>query len=89
MRGVKSLIAAGAACGVIAAGAWAVTTTSASAETVCNRWHECWHVHNHIADYPADLGVTYYPDTWRGHHNHWRTDRDDHGYYRNGAWVAF
>ena len=25
----------------------------------------------------------------RGRHVHWRGDRDDHGYYRNGAWVTF
>ena len=45
-------------------------------------------MHNHI-DYPTDLGAVYYPDTWHGHHNHWRADGDDYGYYRNSVWIAF
>ena len=49
---------------------------------------ECWHVHDHIA-YPGDLGVVWHPDAWHGRHVHWRQDRFDHGYYRNGVWVAF
>lgn len=62
---------------------------SASAEVVCNQWHECWHVHDHFNDYPPAAGVMFHPDNWHGRHNHWRHDNFGHGYYRNGAWISF
>jgi len=73
--------------GVMAAGL-VLSATAASAEVACNRWGECWHVHDHIA-YPDQLGVVWHPEGWHGRHYHWRHDRFDHGYYRKGAWVAF
>jgi hypothetical protein len=75
------------AAGAIMAGL-ALTTTAASADVACNRWGECWHVHDRIA-YPGGLGVVWHPDGWRAKHMHWRKDRFDHGYYRNGVWIAF
>jgi hypothetical protein len=73
--------------GVLAAG-MALSATAASADVACNRWGECWHVHDRLA-YPSNLGVVWHPEGWRGRHSHWRQDRADHGYYRNGVWVAF
>jgi len=43
-------------------------------------------------DYPASLGIVFHGDDWRWRHRHdyhWRSDRYDHGYYRNGVWIAF
>ncbi len=83
MSRFKAALAAGA----LMAGL-ALTATTASADVACNRMGECWHVHDRLA-YPSDLGVVWHPDAWHGRHVHWRQDRFDHGYYRNGAWVAF
>ena len=66
----------------------ALSATAANADVACNRFGECWHVHDRLA-YPAELGVTWHPDNWRSRHYHWRHDRFDHGYYRNGVWIAF
>ena len=73
-------------------GALIATATTASADVVCNSAGECWHVHDRLA-YPADAGVVFHDDAWadahRDHHWHWRHDRDDRGYYRNGVWITF
>jgi len=82
-----SRLKAALAVGAMAAGL-ALAATTASAEVACNRWGECWHVHDHIA-YPGEVGVVWHPDGWRARHMHWRHDRFDHGYYRNGVWIAF
>lgn len=67
----------------------ALSATAASADVACNRWGECWHVQDRMA-YPGELGIVWHPDHWRaGHHYHFRQDHPGHGYYRNGAWVAF
>lgn len=88
MTKLKTLVAGGALACAMTAGFWAATTTTASAEVVCNRWNECWHTRDHIT-YPGRLGVVYHDDGWRGRHYHWRHDRFDHGYYRNGIWITF
>jgi hypothetical protein len=88
MKVVKSALLTGALLGAL--GAMTVATT-ASADVACNRWHECWHVRDHI-DYPANLGVTFHDETWATAHHRgwrWRQDRNEHGYYRNGIWIAF
>lgn len=87
---MKTWLASAAMVGAVASGAWAASAVSASADVACNRWHECWHVHDRYTDYPANVGVVFHDDGWRaGRHYHWRTDRFDHGYYRNGVWIAF
>jgi hypothetical protein len=65
-----------------------MAATAASADVACNRWHECWHVHDRLS-YPAGVGVIWHGDTWRGRGYHWRGDRDDRGYYRRGLWIGF
>jgi heme A synthase len=89
MRALRKLIATGAVVGALTTGAWVATSASASAETVCNQWHECWHVNNHYNDYPAGVGIVFHPDNWHGRHYHWRHDNSGHGYYRNGVWIGF
>jgi ABC-type sugar transport system substrate-binding protein len=86
----KAGLARSALIAAVAAGAFAAS--SASADVVCNRWGECWRVHEHLA-YPPGLGITYHNDAWWAAHQHgrwhWRADNFAHGYYRNGVWIAF
>ena len=82
----------GALVAAMSGGALIATATTASADVACNGAGECWHVHDRLA-YPAEAGVTFHEDAWaaahRDHHYHWRHDRFDRGYYRNGVWIAF
>ncbi len=83
---MKSLTAAicGAAC------ALALTATAASAEIVCNRDGDCWHVKHHYRYHP-DFGLVIHPDHWRWHDHHkyhWR-EHEGRGYWRNGIWIQF
>ena len=93
MKSLKSTLAKGALLGAVAGGVLAMSSVPALADMACNRFGECWRVHDHYTNYPADLGVVFHDDAWRDHHRHgyhWRTDRpDDHGYYNHGAWHPF
>jgi hypothetical protein len=93
MNTLKSALLTGALMSAVVGGALAMTSTTASADVACNRWGECWTVHDHYTNYPADLGVVFHDDAWRAAHHrhfHWRADRpDDHGYYSHGAWHPF
>jgi hypothetical protein len=89
MRDFKKLIAAGALTASLTAGAWAATSVSASAEVVCNRFHECWHVRDRFNDYPPAAGIVFHGDGWHQRHYHWRHDNFGRGYYRNGVWIGF
>ncbi len=89
-----SLAAKGALFALAATGAFAVTSTPASADVACNRWGECWRVRDHYTTYPPNLGVIFHGDDWRRAHRRghwrWRHDRDDdHGYYSHGQWHRF
>jgi hypothetical protein len=84
----KTVTVAAMAGGLLMAGA-----TAASADVVCNRFHECWRVPSHY-NYPVEVGGVWHTDHWYKAHAHdpafiWRADRGDHGYYRNGVWIAF
>ena len=75
---------------VFAAGALAVTATSASADIACNREGECWHVRHHYA-YRPEFGVVVHPNTWTwgtGEHYVWR-EHVGRGYWHNGIWLHF
>ena len=94
MTGMKSAFLKGALITAVAVGAAAATVTAASAAVVCNRYNECWTVKDHYTTYPRNMRIMYHDDAWRAahatHRYHWRADQnDDHGYYRNGAWIAF
>ena len=81
---VKGVLVAAVAGGTLAA-------TAASADVACNRWGECWRVNDRFS-YPGRVGIRLHSDEWgnRYHRNyHWRRDRDDRGYYRNGLWITF
>ena len=78
---------------LLAGGTLAATATTASADVACNRFGECWRVHERYTTYPPNLRVRFYDDAWRDAHRrhyHWRADRDDdHGYYYRGVWRPF
>ena len=88
---LKSALLKGTLAAAIAGGALATTAGTASADVVCNGAGECWHVHDRL-DYPPTLGIQFHDDTWAAAHRHdyhWRHDRFDRGYYRNGVWITF
>lgn len=82
----------GALVAAMSGGALIATASTASADVVCNGAGECWHVHDRLT-YPPEAGITFHEDAWarahRGHDYHWRHDRFDRGYYRNGIWITF
>ncbi|HEY2709199.1 MAG TPA: hypothetical protein VGI95_14195 [Caulobacteraceae bacterium] len=92
MTFLKSALLKGVVTAAIAGGSLAMTASVASADVVCNSAGECWHVHDRLT-YPAEAGVVFHDDAWaaahRDAHWHWRHDRFDQGYYRNGLWIAF
>jgi hypothetical protein len=83
----------GLAGGAVAAAAM-LAASAASAEVVCNRDGECWHV-DHRYHYRPDYGIVSHPDhwyfhqTWNDEHHRWREYHDGRGYYRGGVWVPF
>ena len=66
--------------------------SAVSANVVCNRWGDCWHVRDQLA-YPAGVGMTFHSDAWGFAHRtgpwRWRSDGFDRGAYRNVVWIAF
>ncbi|HZV20908.1 MAG TPA: hypothetical protein VE986_05110 [Hyphomicrobiales bacterium] len=83
MKGVMT-----AALGAVSA--LVLTASAASAEIVCNREGDCWHVKEHHF-YRPEHGVTVYPDNWRwaesGRHRYRWREHEGRGYWRNGVWV--
>jgi hypothetical protein len=92
---ISSLLMTGALGVALSAGTLVATTSTASADVVCTRYDECWHVTKRYTTYPTTLGVVFYADDWRTAHlkdtrYHWRDDQtDDQGYYMNGEWHRF
>jgi len=90
---IKTALVHGALAVSMAVGIAATTAGAASADVVCNRWGDCWRVHERYDTYPPAVGITFHDDAWWAAHpsGHWRWhDRDDdRGYYRDGIWVSF
>jgi hypothetical protein len=91
MTFLKSALVKGALIAAVTSGTLAVAS-AASADVVCNRGGDCWHVQTRL-DYPRDAGITFHDEAWgvahqHGHY-HWRDDHQDRGYYRDGVWIAF
>src|SRR5262249_42532308 len=83
-----------AAFAALIAGSAVAVCTIASADVVCTRDGDCWHVSQRYTTYPETLGVTFYNDDWRAEHMHdthyhWYDRDDDHGFYIHGEWHAF
>jgi hypothetical protein len=96
MRVSKTAIAAGAMIAAMAAGTLAATSAAAETYVVCNRYDECWKVHEKYTNYPADERIVWHDEAWRAAHEHdarthWLSDpADDHGFYdKDGAWHSF
>ncbi len=104
MRISLSLLGAGALVATLAAGSLAVSGASAQTVVVpaakvyvvCNRYNECWRVHQRYTFYPADERIVYRDDAWWARHEHdkvWRElpdPSDDHGWYdSDGNWHAY
>ncbi|MGO9866173.1 MAG: hypothetical protein ACLPJY_00600 [Rhodomicrobium sp.] len=68
----------------------ALTATAASAEIVCNREGDCWHVKTHHP-YQNEWGIVVHPDNWKweGHEKYRWREHEGRGYWRNGVWVQF
>ena len=74
------------------AAALAASAAPASAYIACNRFGDCWRVHERY-DYRPAWGITIHDDNWRWRDSeraryHWR---DYHrGYWgRGGVWITF
>ena len=92
----KTALATGVLIASIAAGTLAATSASAASTVVCNRWNECWRVHERYTAYPADARIVFHDDAWYEKHQHdaqWRWQKDpdnDKGWYdKDGAWHSF
>ena len=64
-----------------------------SAEVACNRWNECWRVHDRFSNYPPFVGIVFHDERWASDHTgvawRWRPERSDRGYYMHGVWRTF
>ena len=79
-----------AAAALLGATTLIVSASSASAYVVCNRWGECWHVHNRY-NYNPGFGIVVHDDNWRwrnGDRYRWH-EHTGRGYWRNGVWITF
>ena len=71
-----------------------VMATSASAEVVCNREGDCWHVREHAWIRP-EHGLIIYPHDWKwGEHEReryrWREhEGEGRGYWHEGRWIEY
>jgi hypothetical protein len=103
MMNIRKLLTTGAVAALVGAGAFAATTSAASARTVCNSDGDCWHESTQY-EYPASANMHFYGDDYRTTHHDmerlndndhaqdhysWRENHDGRGYYQKGVWVAF
>lgn len=85
MRGLSKVV-------IGAAFAIGLTATAASADIVCNRDGDCWHVRERH-QYRPQFGLVVHPDNWawgkhEARHYRWR-EHDGRGYWRRGVWIGF
>jgi len=85
---MKRLYLLGAAC----AFALTASATGASAEIVCNRDGDCWHIKERH-EYKPEFGIVVHPDNWQwskheGRKYRWR-EHEGRGYWRKGVWIGF
>lgn len=74
---------------LIAAGAFLLGASSASAAVVCNEEGDCWRVKKRV-DYKPELRLRVYDDDWKwkdGENYRWREARSEHGYWKGGVWI--
>jgi hypothetical protein len=80
------------------AGALVASSVAAASSSyvACNRYDECWKVHEKYTRYPADERIVIRDSGWYDSHQHdaqvrWLSDpANDAGYYdKDGAWQPF
>jgi hypothetical protein len=69
-----------------------VMATSASAEVVCNREGDCWHMREHAWIRP-EHGLVIHPENWRWEEHErerfrWR-EHEGRGYWHEGRWIEY
>ena len=98
MRVSKSAILAGVMMTAMAAGTLLASGAAAAPNNyvVCNRYDECWKVHEKYTRYPSDERIVFRDSAWYDAHQHdakvrWLSDpANDAGYYdKDGAWRPF
>jgi hypothetical protein len=89
---MKKALAATAFAVLLSAGSIAFTTTSASADVVCNKEGDCWHVKDHYT-YPPEVTIQVHPDDWKWGENEkfkWHEhEGQGRGYWKGGVWIGF
>jgi len=98
MRVLKSALLTGVMVTAMAAGTLVASGAAAASTTyvACNRYNECWKVHEKYDRYPADEQVIVRDGGWYDSHEHdaklrWLNDpANDAGYYdKDAAWQPF
>jgi hypothetical protein len=87
---MRKILATTAFAALLSAGGMAVTTSSASADVVCNNEGFCWHTHDRYT-YPPSATITIHPDDWKWRDNEkfsWR-EHEGRGYWHGGVWIGF
>src|SRR5216684_2999989 len=64
MTSMKKFAATSAMAALLGVGAIVVSAPAANAETVCNRYGDCWNTYDRD-DYSARFGIRYDTDDWR------------------------
>jgi len=94
----KSTLLKGVMIAAMSAGALVASVAAAAPNSyvVCNRYDECWKVHEKYTRYPADERIIFRDSAWYDAHQHdtqvhWLNDpANDAGYYdREGTWRPF
>ena len=94
----KSTLLKGVMIAAMSAGALVASGAAAAPDTyvVCNRYDECWKVHEKYTRYPADERIIFRDSAWYDAHQHdahvrWLNDpANDAGYYdKDGTWMPF
>jgi len=98
MRVSKTALMAGLMMTTMGAGALVASSVAAASSSyvACNRYDECWKVHEKYTRYPADERIVIRDSGWYDSHQHdaqvrWLSDpANDAGYYdKDGAWQPF
>jgi hypothetical protein len=89
---MKKVLAATAFAVLLSTGSIAFTTTSASADVVCNNEGDCWHVKDHYT-YPPGITIQVHPEDWKWGEKEkfkWHEPQGQgRGYWKNGIWIGF
>jgi hypothetical protein len=91
---LKRLALTASTSALLAIGALAASSITASAYVACNHEGDCWHTDARV--HAPGVRFDYHPDDWY-FHRHWDSDREHRwrdyhegrGYYKGGVWITF